>query len=494
MVASIPASDIVNVVPGVIGAGGTGLDMVGLILTNSARAPTGQVLRFSSAADVAAYFGSSSDEAAKATIYFNGYINSFIKPAFVLFAAYASAARAAFLRGGSLSLTLAQLQALSGTLIVTANGTQYTSATINLAGATSFSNAAALIQAGFTTPPFTVTYDSVAGAFLFTNTTTGAASTLTAATGTLATGLGLTVATGATLSQGADAAVPGTAMDAIVAQTQDFVSFTSLFAASDDDIVAFATWTGGKGDRFLYVPWTSNSAATTNTDTTSPAQRIEAAQLSGTAVIWSPSADKAVFVLGYIASIDFTRTNGRTVAAFRRGSGLTADVTNQTIANNLLANGYSFYGTYATANDEFTWLYNGQVSGDFAFIDSYINQIWMNNAFQLSLMALLRDVGQIPYNDDGYEMLGAGIQSDITNALDFGAIRAGVALTESQKAQANAIAGLDITDTLFNRGWYLSVVDPGGAVRAARGSPVCTFLYTDGQSVQKITLSSLMVQ
>ena len=166
----------------------------------------------------------------------------------------------------------------------------------------------------------------------------------------------------------------------------------------------------------------------------------------------------------------------------------------QTIANNLLANGYSFYGTYATANDEFTWLYNGQVSGDFAFIDSYINQIWMNNAFQLSLMALLRDVGQIPYNDDGYEMLGAGIQSDITNALDFGTIRAGVALTESQKAQANAIAGLDITDTLFNRGWYLSVVDPGGTVRAAPGSPVCTFLYTDGQSVQSITLSSLMVQ
>jgi hypothetical protein len=66
--ASIPASEIVNVIPGVVGAGGAGLDMVGLILTNSARAPYGAVLSFSTLADVQSYFGSSSDEAAKAAV------------------------------------------------------------------------------------------------------------------------------------------------------------------------------------------------------------------------------------------------------------------------------------------------------------------------------------------------------------------------------------------------------------------------------------------
>lgn len=494
MVASIPASDIVNVLPGVISAGGTGLDLVGMFLTNSPRVPTGQVLSFPSDTAVADYFGPTSDEALRAATYFNGFVNSLIKPAFLLIAPYATSARPAFLRGGTLALTLAQLQALSGTLIVTANGTLYTSATINLSSATSFSNAAALIQAGFTTPPFTVSYDSIAGAFLITTSTTGAAATLTAATGTLASALNMTVATGAVLSQGADVSVPATAMSAIVAQTQDFVSFTHLWAATDDEIVAFADWNSDQEDRYLFVGWTNTNVATTNSDTTSPGARIKAAELSGTALVWSPSSDKAAFLMGAIASVDFNRGNGRTVMAFRRGTGLTADVTNQTIARNLLANGYNFYGTYATANDSFTWLYDGQVSGQFAFIDSYINQIWLNNAFQLSLMVLLRDVGQIPYNDDGYEMIGAGIQTDINNAVDFGAIRAGVTLTESQKAQANALAGLDISDTLFNRGWYLAVLDPGGQVRAARGSPICTFLYTDGQSVQKINLSSLMVQ
>lgn len=494
MVASIPASEIVNILPGVIGAGGTGLDMVGLILTDSARTPAGSVLSFSSLNDVSDYFGSTSDEAAKAAVYFNGFVNSFIKPAFVLFASYATAARAGWLRGARLSLSLAQLQALTGTLTITVGGVANTSASIDLSSVTSFSNAATIIQAAFTSPAFAVTYDSVAGAFLFTSTATGAVATVAYATGTLATPLALTAATGAVLSQGANIATPGAAMDAIVAATQDFVSFTTLFAASDDDIVAFATWTSNQDNRFLYVPWTSSNAATTNSDTTSPAKRIAAAELSGTALIWAPGADKAVFVLGYVASIDFTRLNGRTVAAFRTGTGLTADVTNQTIANNLLANGYSFYGTYATANDAFTWLYNGQVSGQFAWIDSYINQIWMNNQFQLSWMTMLGAVGQIPYNDDGYETLGAGLQSDIDAAVTFGAIRSGVTLTELQKSEINAIAGQDISDIMFSRGWFLSIQDPGGQVRAQRGSPVCTFFYTDGQSVQKIILSSLMVQ
>jgi len=494
MVASIPASDIVNVLPGVISAGGNGLDMVGLILTNSARIPTGVVLSFPSASAVADYFGPSSDEATKAVTYFAGYDGSVNRPAFVLFAAFATAARAAFMRGAPSALTLAQLQALTGTLIVTANGTQYTSATINLAAATSFSNAAALIQAGFTSPPFTVTYDNVSGGFLFTTNTTGDTAAISFATGTLATALGLTAATGAVQSAGSDVDIALTAMNDLIAQSQDFVSFTTLFAASDDQIVDFATWNDGQDNRFLYVPWTSTGAATTNSDTTSPAKRIAAANLSGTAPIWSPSADKAVFVLGYIASIDFNRTNGRTTAAFRSGSGLTADVTNQSIARNLEANGYSFYGTYGTANDAFTWLYNGQVSGDFAWIDSYVNQVWLNNRFQLTLMTALGALGQIPYNDDGYEMIAASLTTDISDAVDFGAIRAGVTLTELQKQQIAALAGQDISDEMFARGWYLSVKDPGAEVRAERGSPICTFFYTDGQSVQRIVLSSLMVQ
>ena len=494
MANSIPAKDIVNVVPGVVSPGGPGLDMVGLILTESVRAPVGQVLRFPTARAVSDYFGPTSDEASAATIYFNGYVGATSVPAFILFSAHTLTARAGWLRGAALGLTLAELQALTGALTINFGGTPLTSAAIVLTAATSFSNAATIIQAAFTSPDFAVTYDGLTGSFLFTSTATGDVATIVYATGTIAAGLKLTEATGATLSQGQDARTAAETMNAVTDATQNFVTFTHLAELTDDEIVEFATWNGTQDDRFLYVAWTDSPAAITNSDTTSPAVRIAALELSGTASIWSPTFDKAVFILGYAAAIDFNRDNGRTVAAFRRGQGLAADVTNQTIANNLLANGYSFYGTYATANDDFTWIYNGTVSGPFAFIDSYLNQIWMNNAFQLSLMNLLGQVGQIPYNDDGYELIGAGLTTDISNAVDFGAIRAGVVLSEAQKTIIIGIAGSDISDILFTRGWELTIQDPGPAVRAERGSPICTFFYTDGASVQKITLSSLMVQ
>ena len=494
MANSIPAKDIVNVVPGVISPGGTGLDMTGLILTESARAPVGQVLSFPTARAVSDYFGPTSAEALAATVYFNGYIGATSIPAFLLFSAHVLTARAGWIRGGALGLTLTELQALTGTLIINFGGTPLTSSTINLTSATSFSNAATIIAAAFTSPDFAVTYDAIAGAFLFTSTATGDTATIVYATGTLAEGLRLTAATGATLSQGADAQTAAETMQTVTDQTQNFVSFTHLDELTDDEIVEFATWNGTQDDRFLFVAWTDAAAAITNSDTTSPAVRIAALELSGTACIYAPTPDKAVFVLGYAGSIDFNRDNGRTVAAFRRGSGLSADVTNQTVANNLLANGYSFYGSYATANDEFTWLYNGTVSGPFAFIDSYINQVWLNNAFQLSLMSLLGAVGQIPYNDDGYELIAAGLTTDINNAVDFGAIRSGVVLSESQRIILTGLAGQDISETIFVRGWDLVIQDPGPTVRAERGSPICTFFYTDGQSVQRINLSSLMVQ
>ena len=100
MANSIPAKDIVNVVPGVVSPGGTGLDMTGLILTESIRVPVGQVLSFATARAVSDYFGPTSAEASAATTYFNGYIGATSIPAFLLFAANVLTARAANQAGG----------------------------------------------------------------------------------------------------------------------------------------------------------------------------------------------------------------------------------------------------------------------------------------------------------------------------------------------------------------------------------------------------------
>ncbi|WP_367575649.1 DUF3383 family protein, partial [Serratia liquefaciens] len=65
------------------------------------------------------------------------------------------------------------------------------------------------------------------------------------------------------------------------------------------------------------------------------------------------------FVCGAAASIDFEATNGRITFAFRGQGGLVAGVTTATVASNLIANGYNFYGAYATANQQFREFQNG---------------------------------------------------------------------------------------------------------------------------------------
>lgn len=147
---TVPADYFVTVNPGVLAASGDGLELIGLILTNGTRSPIGSIQQFSSLANVGAYFGAASQEYASASVYFNGFDNSNIKPAAVLFAQCPNVAVPAYLRGGNMSaVTLAQLQALSGTISLTIDGQVKTSSSINLSAATSFSNAATLIQAGF---------------------------------------------------------------------------------------------------------------------------------------------------------------------------------------------------------------------------------------------------------------------------------------------------------------------------------------------------------
>ncbi|PVX61236.1 DUF3383 domain-containing protein [Paraburkholderia unamae] len=500
---TIPASAIVQVVPSVLSAGGSALDLIGLCLTSSQRVPTGQVLSFPSAAAVSSFFGPTSVQAAQATIYFNGFTGSNVLPGAMLFSQYNLSAVSGYLRGGNISgLTLTQLQALSGTLTITFAGTPLTSSSINLSAATSFSNAATIIQAGFTSPPFAVTYDSVSGAFVFTSTATGATATITYATGTLAAGLLLTAATGATLSQGsAVAAAPAAYMAAIVAQTTNWATFFSDFdpdAGSGNALkYAFAAWAGTTNDEFAYFCEDTDITPTQSTNAASSlGQKIIAAGISGTSPLWVPSIPYglAAFSSGAVASIDFDETNGFATLDFKSQSGIVPTVTNATVRANLLANGYNFYGAYATANQAFQFLENGSISGPFEWVDAYVGQIWLNAALQLALMVLLTSVKSIPYTVAGYELIRAAMLDPINAALNFGLIDTGVTLSAAQIAEVNNAAGIAIASTLQSQGYYLQIQPATAQTRGNRASPPITLWYTQGGSVQSINVSSVEVQ
>jgi hypothetical protein len=491
---SIPASAIVQVNPGVISAGGSALDLTGIIVTNNAAVPIGAVSTYPSQAAVAAFFGPTSTEATLAANYFLGYDNSTKKPGSLGFAQYPAAPVAGYLRSGSLAtMTLAQLQALSGTLTITQDGVSKTSSSIALTGATSFSNAATLIQAGFATSPPTVTFDAQRAAFLITSPTTGVSSSISFATGTLASGIKLTQATGAVISAGAIAASALSFMDSVVAQTRNFATFMTTFEPVLADKINFATWSNNQNQRFLYVMWDTDVNATASNNTTSAGYVIDANQFDGTYPAYNTPA-YAAMIMGSIASLDFTRFNGRATMAFRSQSGITPTVTDATVAANLEANSYSYYGGFATSSQQFNFSYPGQVTGKWLWADSYVQQIKLNADLQQSILTLLVGVGSVPYNPAGYALVEAACIDPIQAAINFGTIRTGTTLSALQIAELQNAAGVDISQSIMTKGYFLQIKDPGAQVRAQRGSPVCTLWYADGGSIQRINLASFVIQ
>ena len=570
MVASIPASRIVNITPTVLPAGGTALDLCALLLTTSTRIPVGVVQAFDDAASVGAYFGLSSREYALAVKYFLGFTNSTANPARLLIAQRVASAVAAYIKGGPVgSLTLAELQALNGTLSLTIDGEEVTSGAIDLSTATSFSNAAALINtalaaydadvtisttsgspviditalasgqpeigmvvsaagipAGTTITSIpggggagnygisanatatatgvnaqiggsTVTYDSTWKAFVITAGEPGAEGSITLpATNSLSTGLALTAATGALISNASDALTPAEQMAAVIGQTQNFASFTNAQQPTTDDDVAFAAWNSAQTNRFVYGQWDNNAALTTTDYAATAWGLIQAASYTATMPFFDPTdpGGMCIAALGGLASIDFNAIDGRMSIALQSQAGLVAGVTSDPIAAQLEANGVNFYGQYATAAQGFDFFYPGAASGAYAWADTLVNEIWMTNAFQLALMTLLTTVKNIPYNDQGKTLIKQSLKGPIGDAVTFGAIQPGVKLSSDQIAAINAATGVDAATTIGLVGWYLQVATASPQVRAARGSPPINFWYTDGGSVQRISMNSAEVQ
>jgi len=512
---SIPISSIVAVQPGILSAGGENLTLSGLFLTQSTLMPTLQVLSFVNAASVSSFFGPSSLEASVAPTYFLGYDNSSARPAAMLFAPYNAAARAGWVQSGNLAYTVAQWEAISGSLYVTVDGYVFNAPAINLSSAGSSPDAAAAyiqsaLVAEVTSPPSaptrpTVTWNAVQGVLVITSGTTGVTSSVSFATGTAAAVLGLTSATGATISAGDTADTPSSCMNKAIAATTNWSTFVPLIEPSTANKTAFAQWSNAQNDEYLYIAWDSDAQASVQNSHSCFGYLAKQAAYNGVVCLSGDPAlailedvtlesivlDVAVFLSGAIASINFAQANGRVTLAFKSQTGLQPTCANAQIAANLLANGYSYYGSYATANQGFNFLYNGQLPGEWLWVDTYVNQIQLNSQFQLALIGLLTAVGSIPYNAPGYALVRSTLAGPINDALNFGSIQTGVVLSPAQAAEVNLAAGQNVASTIQTQGYYLQIVDPGAPARALRSTPIINFWYTDGSAIQELSLDSI---
>lgn len=497
---AIPASQIVSISPRVLQAGGTDLVLNGLFLSESDLIPsTSLALTFANAADVGSYFGTTSNEYAAAQVYFKGYDNSFKKPRTLLIGRRVDSSAAAYVRGGKFKGTIGDFNLITdGALSFTIDGSAVALSSLDFSGSgvTAYSDVASIINTALTTAgsSATVAFNGGQECFIITSGTTGDSSSITYESGTtLGLLMNLTEDTGAVISQGMDSMDVAGNMAAIREVSENWATFTNLYTPSADaEVLALSAWASAQGVEYLYVAWSTDIQLTAQTDTTSIAVQLEESTNGATTLVYG-GVNYAAFICGAVASIDWERFNGVITLAFKSQSGLSATVQNATDAVTLLGKTVNFYGNYATRNDQFIFLYNGSMFGQYNFIDPFVNAVWFNNAIQVSIMNGITMAGRVPYNEDGYTLIRAWIQDPINRALRNGVIDAGMVLSEAQKAEVIAEAGLDITDALQSEGYYLQVEDAGAQVRTNRESPSIGLWYTYAGSVQKVELASTLI-
>lgn len=489
MLASIPASEIVTVLPSVLGAGGTAMALNAVIISDDVKFVAKE---YSNADAVGNDYGTTSDKYKFAQIYFNGFTGSTVKPSALFISKYSAVDSAAKLTGASLrSMSLDQLKAITGAISVTIDGVLKTG-TVDLSAATSFSNAATLIATALTAA---VTFDTQLQSFVIASGTTGATSSISFATGAAAEALALTELTGAQLDNVTTVDTATTAMKRLTNYTLNLstiVAETST-ALTDDIQKEIATWVSLQNHRYWLVKYGEEPTALIANNTTNFAGWIAENNVADVTCVYG-TFEHAALCAGYAASLNFSELNGRTTMDFRSTSTLAPSVTDVDDANALESNGYAYYGAFATANDRFIFLRNSIVSGEFKWVDTYVNQIHFNSQMQLSQMIGQIANKSIPYNEVGKSKVRASAQDPINAQINFGGIQTGVILSEQQKSIINNESGVDAATIIYNQGYYLMIRDATAQVRAARGSFPIKLWYTDGGSVHSINIASINVQ
>ena len=493
---TIPLSIDFNITPNVVTPAGSAVDANGLMLTDNELVPVGAVQSYFQSSDVSALMGSESKEFLAAQQYFNGYENSSVIPGELLMYRIVTADVAGYLLSGSLKgVALATLKAIpAGTITLSVDGVSTTSASIDLSTATGFSDIADKLETGIGASKVSVEWLAVANRFIIRSATTGADSEVSyASAGSLATGLLLTQATAATVSPGSDAVTLTDTMNNIINTNQNWILFNSLVELTDDQKGELCAWANSSKNRYGYVVHDTTQAGTVANNANCFVQKVVVANGYENIFPVYGSYLYSVTALAYAASIDFARTNGRISFKFRGFSGLAPNVSDLATAQALKSNGYNFYGSYSLNKTMAQYASDGAITGKFVWLDSFIDQVWINANLVGAFANLFTNNQSYPFNATGYGAVSAAVIDVAEQALNFGAIQRGVTLDNAQIRIVNNTVGKDISATLYSQGWFLYIPTQPGSARIERDLQGVIFYYVDGQLIQSITMSSTAI-
>lgn len=383
---------------------------------------------YSSLADVAADFGTTSPEYLAAVLYFE----QAPKPAQLQIGRWAQAATAGLLLGDP--LTTAE-QALSNFTTITTGGMSLTVDGGSAQHLTGVTFASATNMNGVATAVNTVLTGAICSwnasqqRFEIASSTTGAASQVTFATapgtGVDISGLlGLTAVAGARLVHGVVAETAVACVAALDALAEPWYGI--MFAATalvDADVEAVAPYIQGSGNPHIFGVTTQEAAAMDPTSTSDLAYILSQSGYTRTFTQYSQSSPyAAASMFGRFLTTNFNANNSMITMMYKQEPGITPEILNTTQANALEAKRCNVFAAY---NNNTAIVQDGVMSGP-AYIDEIYGMDWLQNRIQTDVFnALYTSPTKIPQTDAGNHILATVIEGSCQAGVNNGLLAPG---------------------------------------------------------------------
>lgn len=477
--------------------------LIGRLFTDNPLLPPQTFKEFSSAADVGAYFGFSSNEYMRALFYFSWVSKNVTQAPLISFGRWVDVAQAGVVYGAQATYALGTFTPIStGSLNLTIGATQFTLTAINLTSAASLAAVAADIQTairahsagGADWTNATVAFDATNRRFILTGGVAGAEAMAIGVAGSgidLAPLLGWSEAT-AIVGQGSAVETITETLNTSIGLSNNFGSFLFMVSLDQAQVVEAATWNDGQNVMYQFmVPVTASTASAIST---------AIGELAGSAMTLSPLSDEypEMIPMMVLAATNYEAINSVQNYMFQTGFAVTPSVLTDLDADTYDALGVNYYVQTQNAGQFINFYATGILTGtanDPLDQNVYANEQWLKDALAAELMTLFLALANISANNQGVAQITAILQSVIQQALNNGTISVGKPLDAVQQLYIANVTGSNTAWLqVKNLGYWLNVVIVPFVVNdVTKYKAVYTLIYAKDDVIRFIQGSDILI-
>lgn len=500
----ISQSKYVSITSGIGGAAAAGRkDLILRLFTENELFPTDTVLEFTSSPDVSNFAGATSDEAIIASGYFDWVSKQVNQAKKISFMRYAKNATAPYLRSTTDLPSLSVLKGITdGAVKLSMGGVSYEVNSLDFSTITSYTDAAALLQAkvqantaGDTLwTAATVTFNSETSSFVLKGGETGKniityASSPNSGTD-ISTLIGWSIGTAPVISNGTDATTITDLLNKTVDISDNFASYAFLnISLVEDDINSIGTWNDEQNFKYMFCM---------DVDASTYQTLIEAAaKHSGICVNYlDVKADLPAYLMPatILAATNYDKVNGTVNYMYQQFPTQAVAVDTDALANTLDALKINYNGQTQKSGTKLEFYQDGYLS-DGTDIGVYANEIWLKDAMATEVLNLEIALDQIPANEDGISRIEGILQDVIGEAKTNGCISPGKEFTNTQKAYITQLTGdNEAWQTVYLQG-YMLTVELGQETTNGTTKYIAeyTLIYSKGDSIRKVEGKHILI-